>query len=195
MKIDSPPGATPLSPEELTELLPRHITTQGQLNEFEEANILQASEWLYGRRHGDPLDKAFIHVVHRRMFKEVWRWAGVIRTSDKNLGVSWFEIPARLRTLLDDVRFQVDHGTYPPLELAARFHHRLVAIHLYPNGNGRHARIMADLLMRQLSGRRLDWGSASLVTPGERRMQYIRSLQSADQGDYRPLLEFLASHS
>jgi Fic-DOC domain mobile mystery protein B len=191
MKPEYPPGATPLDADELAQLIPRHITLQRELNELEEANILLAISWLGERRRGDPLDEAFVHRVHKRMFSGVWRWAGTPRHSDKNIGAPWFDIPACLRTLLDDVRFQVQHATWEPRELAARYHHRLVAIHLYPNGNGRHARIMADLLMQQLTGHRLDWGTASLATPGERRAQYIAALQAADRGDYKPLLAFV----
>jgi Fic-DOC domain mobile mystery protein B len=191
VKLDYPAGATPLSPEELAELVPGHVTLQGQLNELEEANILRATEWLYARRRGDPLDERFVHRVHQRMFDGVWKWAGKVRQSDKNIGAPWYDVPARLRTLLEDVRFQIEHATYEPRELAARFHHRLVAIHPYPNGNGRHARLMADLLMYQTSGVRLDWGADTLVGPTERRTNYIAALQAADRGDYHLLLAFV----
>jgi Fic-DOC domain mobile mystery protein B len=191
MRFEYAPGATPIDPGEAAGLIPAHLTLQRELNEYEEANILQATEWLFTRRRGNPLDERFIHAVHRRMFNQTWKWAGKARRTDKNLGVYWFEIPVRLRELVRDVRAQIDHRAYSPVEIAARYHHRLVAIHVFPNGNGRHARLMADLLLSELAGRRFEWGRGSLVTATEIRARYIAALQAADAGDCRPLLEFL----
>jgi Fic-DOC domain mobile mystery protein B len=164
---------------------------QRELNEYEEANILEATEWLFARRRGDPLDERFIHTVHHRMFNQTWRWAGKARRTDENLGVSWFQIPEQLRQMLGDVRAQIDHRVYSPAEIAARYHHRLVAVHVFPNGNGRHARLMADLLLTDVAGQRFEWGRGSLVTATQLRAIYIAALQAADTGDYRPLLAFL----
>ena len=191
MKFEYAPGATPIDLDEAAGLIPVHLTLQRELNEYEEANILEATEWLFARRRGDPLDERFIHVVHDRMFNQTWKWAGTPRRSDKNLGVSWFEIPVRLRQMLGDVRAQIQHRAYSPSEIAARYHHRLVAIHVYPNGNGRHARLMADLLLTELAGQRFEWGRGSLVAASELRARYIAALRAADSGDCRPLLEFL----
>lgn len=193
MRFEYAPGATPIDLDEAAGLIPAHLTLQRELNEYEEANILEAAEWLFARRRGDPLDEAFIHTVHRRMFDQTWRWAGKARRTDKNIGASWFEIPVRMRQLLGDVRAQIDHRAYSPVEIAARYHHRLVAIHVFPNGNGRHARLMADLLLTELAGQRFEWGRGSLVTATELRARYIAALQAADAGDYRPLLAFLAA--
>jgi Fic-DOC domain mobile mystery protein B len=191
MKFEYPAGATPIDPDEAAGLIPAHITLQRELNEYEEANILEATEWLLARRRGDPLDERFIHVVHRRMFNQTWRWAGAARRSDKNIGVRWFEIPTQLRQMLGDVRTQVEHKAYSAQEIAARYHHRLVSIHVFPNGNGRHARLMADLLLMELTGQRFEWGRESLVAASELRSRYIAALRSADAGDCRPLLAFL----
>jgi Fic-DOC domain mobile mystery protein B len=192
MKFEYPPGATPIDPDEAAGLIPSHLTLQGELNEYEEANILEAVEWLGVRRRGDPLADRFIHTVHARMFHRIWKWAGRARRSDKNIGVPWAEIPTRLRQMLDDVRTQIECHAYPPVEIAARYHHRLVSIHVYPNGNGRHARLMADQLLSQLAdGQRFEWGRGSLTNTGNLRTRYITALQAADAGDYRPLLRFL----
>lgn len=191
MKFEYAPGATPIDPDEAAGLIPAHLTLQSELNEYEEANILEATEWLFARRRGDPLDERFVRTVHRRMFNQTWRWAGRLRRSDKNIGTTWAEIPAHLRQLLGDVRAQVEHRAYSPLEIAARYHHRLVAIHLFANGNGRHARLMADLLLTELAGQRFDWGRSSLVEASELRSGYIAALRAADKHDLRPLTEFL----
>lgn len=191
MKFEYAPGATPIDPDEAAGLIPTHITLQRELDEYEEANILEATEWLFSRRRGDPLDEEFIHTVHRRMFQRVWKWAGEQRRSDKNIGVHWPEIPVSLRQLVGDIRTQIAHEAYPPAEIAARFHHRLVAVHVFSNGNGRHARLMTDLLLTDLSGRRFEWGRGSLVQASELRTQYIAALRAADAGDYAPLLTFL----
>ena len=191
MRFEYAPGATPIDLDEAKGLIPAHLTLQRELNEYEEANILESNEWLFARRRGDPLDERFIHTVHRRMFNQTWKWAGQARRSDKNIGVSWVGIPARLRQMVGDVRAQIEHRAYSPTEIAARYHHRLVAIHVFPNGNGRHARLMADLLLLELAGRRFDWGRGSLVTANELRARYIATLKAADGGDIRPLLAFL----
>lgn len=191
MKFEYPPGATPIDPDEAARLIPAHLTLQRELNEYEEANILEAAEWLFARRRGDPLDERFVHTVHKRMFNQTWKWAGQPRRSDKNIGVPWIEIATRLRQMLDDVRAQIKYQSYPPSELAARYHHRLVAVHVFPNGNGRHARLMADLLLTELAGQRFEWGRGSLVTATDLRARYIAALKAADTGVYRPLLEFL----
>jgi Fic-DOC domain mobile mystery protein B len=156
-----------------------------------ETNILEATEWLFARRRGDPLDERFIQLVHRRMFNHTWKWAGKARRSDKNIGVPWFEIPVRLSQMLGDVRTQIEYKAYRPDEIAARYHHRLVATQVFPNGNGRHARLMADLLLTQLEERRFEWGRDSLVAASDLRARYIAALQAADAGDCHPLLAFL----
>ncbi|MGH8276104.1 MAG: mobile mystery protein B [Steroidobacteraceae bacterium] len=191
MRLEYPPGATPIDPNEAAGLIPAHLTLQRELNEYEEANILEAAHWLFARRRGDPLDERFIHVVHGRMFNQTWRWAGQPRRTDKGIGVSWVEIAVRLRQMLGDVRAQIEHRAYPPVEIAARYHHRLVAVHVFPNGNGRHARLMADLLLTHLAGQRFEWGRGSLMAANELRSRYIAALRAADAGDYRPLLEFV----
>lgn len=193
MKFEYAPGVTPIDPEEATGLIPTHVTLQRELNEYEEANILEATEWLLARRRGDPLDERFIHAVHNRMFNQTWKWAGKARQSDKNIGVPWYEIPVHLNRMLGDVRTQIEEKAYIPIEIAARFHHRLVAIHVFPNGNGRHARLMADLLLTELIGQRFEWGRESLITAGKIRTRYISALKAADAGDCRPLLAFLGN--
>ncbi|NJO13379.1 MAG: mobile mystery protein B [Gammaproteobacteria bacterium] len=188
MKFEYAPGATPIDPDEAAGLIPAHLTLQRELNEYEEANILEATEWLFTRRRGDPLDERFIHTVHRRMFDQTWNWAGQARRSDKNIGVTWSDIPVQLRQMLGDVRAQIEHRAYRPSEIAARYHHRLVSIHVFPNGNGRHARVMADLLLADLADQRFEWGRGSLQATSDLRTSYITALQAADNGDVRPLL-------
>jgi Fic-DOC domain mobile mystery protein B len=191
MNFEYPPGATPIDPDEAAGLIPAHVRLQSELNEYEEANILEAAEWVFSRRRGDPLEDEFIQTVHSRMFDKTWKWAGAPRGTDKNIGVPWFEVPTRLRQMLRDTRAQIEHRAYPPKEIAARYHHRMVTVHVFPNGNGRHARLMADLLLTQLTGERFEWGRGSLVAASELRSRYIAALRAADNGDCRPLLEFL----
>jgi Fic-DOC domain mobile mystery protein B len=191
LKFEYPPGATPIDPNEAEGLIPTHLTLQRHLNEYEEANIIEAAEWAFSRRRGDPLNAAFLHDVHRRMLNQTWRWAGEARRSDKSIGVPWLEIPVRLYQMLDDVRAQIEHRAYPPTEIAARYHHRLVSIHVFPNGNGRHSRLMADLLLTDLAERRFEWGRGNLAAAGDIRERYILALRAADAGNYQPLFEFL----
>ena len=192
VNLDYPPGATPLDADELASLIPGHITTQGELNEWEQLNILQGEAWARKLRK-DILDESIVRQLHRRMFGETWRWAGEFRQSDKNIGVDWPTIGVALRQLLDDVRYQIDHATYPPDETVVRFHHRLVAIHPFPNGNGRHARLMADMLVQRLGQAAFTWGSRSVADPNETRRRYIAALQAADARDCGPLVAFARS--
>lgn len=192
VNFDYLPGATPLDADELACLIPKHITTQGELNEWEQLNILQGETWAW-RQRKDILDDAFVRLLHTQMFGETWSWAGSFRKSDKNIGVEWQHVGVKLRDLLADIRFQIDHSTYPPDEIAARFHHRMVAIHPFPNGNGRHARMMADLLIQKLGQPRFTWGSRSLAEATATRTCYIDALRAADSGDIQPLLAFVRS--
>ena len=194
VNLDYPPGATPLDADELTGLIPGHLTTQAELNEWEQLNIVEGDKWARKQRK-DILTEKFLRQLHRQMFGETWRWAGDFRKSDKNIGVDWLHIGVELKKLLDDVRYQVEHGTFPADEIAVRFHHRLVAIHPFSNGNGRHARMMADLLIERLGRPRFSWGSrsladANLVDATSVRQNYIAALQAADARDIAPLLAF-----
>lgn len=182
-------GATPLEPGELEALIPSHITLRGELNEAEQAGIIAADAWAFSRRR-QVLDEQFLTGLHRRMFGTVWRWAGSFRYSERNIGVAAYRIASDLRQLLDDVRFWIAHDTYPPDEIALRFHHRLVAIHPFPNGNGRHARLAADLLAVSLGRKRFSWGQGNIGSAGDVRRAYIDALRSADRHDLALLLTF-----
>lgn len=187
------PGATPLDPDEAAGLLARHIATQRELNEWEQENILAATRALWTGAPVDPLDEIAVRAVHGRMFDRTWQWAGTYRHSNKNLGVEWQQVPVRVRELVDDARWWRDHTTYEPVELAVRLHHRMVFIHPFANGNGRHARLLADLLLHHLGLPALSWGRASLTEHGDTRERYIAALQRADAGDVTPLLDFAQS--
>lgn len=184
------PGATALDADEAVGLIPRHITTQGELNEWEQTNILEGAQWAERQRKRALLDEAFLRELHRRMLGKTWKWAGNFRQTDKNIGVDWQQIPVQVHNLLEDVKVQIEFKSYPPDELALRFHHRLVWTHLFANGNGRHARLMADLLIQRLGEPAFGWGPQSLLDASERRKAYMDALRAADVGDIQPLLRF-----
>ena len=190
--FQEPDDATPLTAEERRELIPAHIAYRSELNEAEQDNIGRAQDWALGRRR-DLLTEKFIKDLHRHMLGDVWRWAGKFRTSERNLGIVHHEIPVALRQLLDDARAWIEHTAYAPDEIAVRLHHRLVHIHAFPNGNGRHARLVADLLIMSLGRERFSWGSASLQDAGATRRRYIAALHAADNHDVGPLLAFARS--
>ena len=184
-------GATPLNQDELADLIP-DLTTQEELNAWEENNILKARQWGLSQR--EIVSVSFVKDLHRHMFNETWRWAGKFRTSEKNLGIRWHLISSELKKLCDDVSYQFEHAVYPEEEIALRFHHRLVWIHPFPNGNGRHGRLMADLLIRQHGYPVFSWGRhGDLLNPSMARKQYIDALQSADKGHYVKLIAFARS--
>lgn len=185
-------AATPLSEEEKEGLLPSYITLRNELNEAEQENILEAEDWAFARKR-NVLDEKVLNTLHKRMFGNVWRWAGQYRWTGKNIGVDAYHIPQELRQLIDDCRYWIDNDTYELDEIAARFHHKLVWIHPYPNGNGRHARLATDMLLASLGRERFSWGSTNLVDVGETRARYIEALRAADNHDMMPLLEFVRS--
>jgi Fic-DOC domain mobile mystery protein B len=185
-------AATPLTEEEKRELRLSYISTRAELNAAEQENIARGQEWAMRSRH-DILTERFVKDLHRHMLRDVWRWAGHLRTSARNIGIDYWEIPVALRVLLDDTRAWLERKTYSPDETAVRFHHRLTQIHPFPNGNGRHGRMIADLLVIRLGGDRFSWGRSNLRDPGAIRTNYIEALHSADNYDIGALLAFARS--
>lgn len=194
-ETELPEGATPLDPDETEGLIPPHIATRAELNEAEEANIARGLAWsLTAISSRDVLVDGFAYELHRRMFGDVWEWAGRLRATDKNIGIDKYQIRVAVRDLMADARVWVESGT-PLEECAVRLHHRMVAIHPFPNGNGRHARMLADLFLLRFGIRPLPWGRmrGSLVGTGDLRAEYISALRAADAGDMQPLLTFARS--
>lgn len=194
--FQEPEDATPLEPQEREGLLQSWITHRKDLNEAEQENIVAGAAWARRLRRL-PLDRLlsvdFMQTLHKRMFGDVLQWAGAFRTMERSIGIQAYRIPMELAGLLDDIRFWIEHETYPRDEIAIRFHHRLVAIHPFPNGNGRHARLAADLLVERLSGEPFSWGGGSLADIGELRARYVTALRAADNHDIGALLEFARS--
>ena len=185
-------GQTPLTPEELEGLIPSYITLRGELNEAEQINIVDAQSWGY-KRNREVTSIEFLNDLHKRMFGRVWKWAGQYRKTGKNIGVDAYKIQIALKDLVDDAAYWIENSIFEPDEIAARFHHRLVFIHPYPNGNGRHARMAADLLLRSMGQTVFTWGSENLTDPGRTRSAYIAALRAADGRDYAALFKFVRS--
>jgi Fic-DOC domain mobile mystery protein B len=194
LELSNAPGQTPLDPDEAAGLLPRHLTSQGQLNEWEQANILQAVRWLTRARVPEVLTEEFCRELHRRMFERTWVWAGQFRQSDKNIGCDWRQIATRLGQLFGNVQYWLVNSVFSIDEIATRFHHELVLVHAFPNGNGRHSRLMTDCLLRQCAAKPFTWGgNHDLVAPGDARQRYLASLRAADAGDLGQLMQFVRS--
>lgn len=193
--LEEPEGATPLGPDDMQGLKFPHIQLRGELDELEQANIQEALFWISARSRGDILQEDFIRNLHRRMFGDVWEWAGTFRQRELNIGIDPIQIAEQLRMLLDNARYWAGREVFAPLEAAARFHHRMVQIHPFPNGNGRHARIAADQYLRDYYGHLpIEWsGGFDLQVENERRDNYINALRQADAGDFEPLLIFVGA--
>ena len=188
-------GQTPLDEDDIHGLIP-NIVTQKDLDTFEQENILMAREWLMNSSTLRKIDisEAFIIHLHKQMFRNVWKWAGKFRHSNKNIGVDYFNIPTQLRQLVKNAHYWIENQTYGTSDLAIIFHHRLVKIHPFSNGNGRHARLMADAICAKYGGQRLTWGSKNNnLKPEVTRKQYISALHQADKGNDIPLIEFAQS--
>lgn len=195
MEFQYAPGATPLDPDEAAGLVPAHITTQADLNAWEQANIVLGDRWAARQKRRELLTEGFVRDLHRQMFDRTWQWAGTFRQSNKNIGVDWTQVAVKLRDLLDNTRYQIENHVFNEDEVVVRFHHQLVLIHAFANGNGRHARLMADLLIMRLGRPRLTWGgaSASFTAVGAIREKYLVALRAADQGPLDELIEFAKS--
>ena len=194
MDFNYPEEATPLEPNEIEGLLLTHITTRSEIDRWEQDNINEALAWLEQRKPKDILNESFMKQLHKRMFGNVWKWAGDLRKTEKTLGVPFYQISIDVKKLCDDVEYWIENKTFSEDEIAARFHHRLVFIHLFPNGNGRHARLIADTLLENVLAKPpFTWGSGNLAAAGLDRKKYIESLVAADREDYRLLMDFVRS--
>ncbi len=189
-------GQTPLDPDEMDGLLVRTVSTRGELDEFEQLGVAKAVKWVERKQLSveEILSVEFVQLLHRVMFEGVWKWAGEFRTTNKNIGVDKYQIRIELGNLLEDCSFWIANKTFPPDEIAVRLSHRLVVIHPFSNGNGRHSRLLADVLItKQFGLKRFSWGSSSLVKKGEARAAYLNALKAADEMDYRYLIKFARS--
>ena len=186
-------GQTPLDEDEKEGLLIKSIATRGELDEFEQQNIEDAIQWSLTRKFKSEqiLSETFILALHKRMYKNVWRWAGEYRKTNKNIGVDKLEIPVALRSLIDDASYWLENNVYEPDEFALRFKHRLVSIHCFPNGNGRHSRMIADIIIEKIYQLPVfSWGSKSLADENDSRKKYLIAIRKADKGDFELLLKF-----
>jgi Fic-DOC domain mobile mystery protein B len=189
-------GQTPLSEDEQEGLRISSITTREELDEFEQLNIEKAIQWTFGKKLKTEqlFSEKFIKDLHKRMYGDVWKWAGTFRTSEKNIGIKSYLIGVELKQLLDDAIYWTQNKTYNSQEIAIRFKHRLVSIHCFANGNGRHSRLMADLIMEKIYNEKFfSWGSTNLVKATEVRAAYIKAVKKADKQDLLPLIAFAKS--
>ncbi|MBC6428546.1 MAG: mobile mystery protein B [Cellvibrionales bacterium] len=196
MKFEDPEGATLLDPDEMYGLKFDHIRTRAELDELEHTNITEGLRWLARRCGGNSLNEGFIRTLHKRLFGKVWDWAGTYRLHEKNIGIVPHQISMQLHMLLENAHLWAQNSIFEPLEAGARFHHRLVQIHPFPNGNGRHARIAADIYLADyFEHPPIAWASGlDLQGDNARREAYIAALRAADAGDFEPLLKFVAGN-
>jgi len=196
LDLDYIDGQTPLDEEGKDGMLVSVIATRGELDEFEQLNIEQAVQWTLKRNFKPEVifTEAFIRTVHKRMYADVWACAGDFRKTNKNIGVDKWQISTALKYLLDDAKYWHENNIYPPDEIAVRFKHRIVSIHCFPNGNGRHSRLLADIIIEKIYNKPVfSWGAANLSGEGETRAAYLKAVKTADEGDYSFLLAFARS--
>jgi Fic-DOC domain mobile mystery protein B len=196
LDLDYINGQTPLDEEEKDGLLILTISTRGELDEFEQQNIEKAVQWILGRAFKPELffTEEFVRMLHKRIYADVWAWAGEFRKTNKNIGVDKWKVPSDLKYLLDDAKYWHENNTYTQDEIAVRFKHRIVSIHCFPNGNGRHSRLMADIIIEKIYKQPVfSWGAANLTDEGDTRKSYLKAVKTADTGDYSLLLAFARS--
>ena len=189
-------GQTPIDEEEKLGLKVPIVSVKRELDEFEQKNIEDAMLWSLSNRWEarTVFSTEFLKKVHKQMFKQVWSWAGQYRMTNKNIGVEYWKVASEAKQLIDDAHHWYEYNVYDRLELAIRFKHRLVSIHCFPNGNGRHSRLMADIVMSHVYSQPVyTWGSRLSLPASEVRSKYISALKQADQGEFTPLIEFAGS--
>ncbi len=189
-------GQTPLDEEEKEGIKIKSITTQGELDEFEQLNIEKAIEWTIRTNLKEEriLTEKFIKYLHKKMYNDVWKWAGEFRKADKNIGINWIQVGVELKNLIEDAKYWVENKTFSPEEIAIRFKHRIVAIHCFPNGNGRHSRLIADIIIESIFENEIfSWRKSNMVKANETRKVYIKALREADNGNIDPLIKFARS--
>ena len=192
--IEPADGSTPPEYDEIKGLIPTHITTKGELDALELENIARATAWMQTIRTDKILNTDFICLLHKKMFCDVWKWAGKYRKTEKNIGIRHVDIPVEIHNLCDEAGGWIEFDVYPPDEFAARFHHRLVFIHPFSNGNGRHARLIADLILEKIFKKEpFSWGKVNLAKKRDVRARYVKALKQADEYDYAALLSFVRS--
>lgn len=193
LEIHYSEGQTPINEEEKEGLKIKSITTQSELDEFEQLNIEKAVEWtIHNKFQAEKiLTEKFIKDLHKMMYGDVWKWAGEFRKTNKNIGINWIQITVELKNLLDDTKYWIENKTFPSENIAIRFKHKIVAIHCFPNGNGRHSRMMADIIMESIFKEEIfSWHQSNMIKANDTRKKYISALQQADNGNIEPLIEF-----
>ena len=196
LKIEYINGQTALSEEEMEGIKIPSITTRRELDEFEQLNIQKAIEWTFRLKLKPEqlFTEKFVKDLHKKMYSDVWKWAGSFRKTEKNIGIKSYRIGMELKQLLDDALFWFQNNTYEKDEMAIRLKHRIVSIHCFPNGNGRHSRLIADLIMSKLYNEQyFSWGKGNLIKANELRENYIKALREADNQNYQPLIAFAKS--
>ena len=186
-------GSAPIAPGDQARLVPS-LSTRAQLDEIERLKINAARVWAMRAavlQRSDLLTEPFARELHRRMFGGVWRGAGRYRTFERAPGWEAHRIPEGVRMFLDDAEGWIRFSTYPVRESAVRLHHRLVAIHPWSNGNARHARLLADVVVASQGEEPLTWGAGSPSSGlGTSPSRYADAIRAADAGDMGPLLGF-----
>lgn len=197
LELQYPEGATPLDKNEIQGLIPNYITLQSELDTLEHENILKAKEWLLKEKTKNKLDEIFVRKLHEKMFGDVWKWAGKYRRSEKSIGIFWQNVPTEVKKLCDDVAYWIEHKSYSWDEIGVRLHWKLVSIHPFSNGNGRHARIFTDAILSANEQHPFTWGrnlfKGEIGRTGEIRKAYIEALKECDKKNYAPLLKFVRS--
>jgi Fic-DOC domain mobile mystery protein B len=196
LNIDYDDGQTPLDDDEKDGLKIPGITTRGELDEFEQIGVENAIASLSKQKISLEiiLTERFITDLHIKMFGSLWRWAGEFRKTNKNIGVDKYYIGIEIKNLLEDCQFWINHKTFSEDEIAVRVSHRLVWIHPFANGNGRHSRLYADVLINNgFSQPVFSWGKKNLTKKGEARSAYLSALRQADIQDYSALVKFSRS--
>lgn len=181
-------GRTSLTVQDLQGLKLPFVKTRAQLSAVEGPNIVSGKQaTLTSRKSRVPnmLSVEYLRELHSRMFNDVWDWAAQIPSTElqNEFAASVPGIRPQLSILYADaIEYWLNDKRMTPEEFAVRVHHRVVKIHPFRNGNGRHSRLLADLLLSENFGlETFTWGGSAQLGAGDLyRQPYLEGLKAAD---------------
>ena len=171
------------------------ITIKGKplKDHLEAKNHYEALEYLYSlveKDNSQNISEYLIRNLHKLVTAETDKeWAGNYRNSNviivgsEHTPPDAFEVSIVMGDLIKWLRG--NQKKLHPIELAAIFHHKLVFIHPFFDGNGRTARLAMNLLLMQKS-------YPMAVMLKNDRKKYYQTLSRADEKDYAPFVRFIA---
>ena len=189
MKYDIPEGQAEILPNKLGLKKPEEIA----ISEFEgflEAEILLAESLTAKTK----FNTKYILKIHKLALAHLYTFAGKYRNVNISKGGFLFSsalhLPQSMKEFEDEVLLQLP-AIYSDreklIEDVATVHAELLFIHPFREGNGRTARILANLMVRKAGYDLLEFDKIE----GEVFEQYVLAVQKASLKNYQPMAKII----